>query len=123
MAIECPLPWDDFTTKILIFLPTFLVERESAGADKMAEREFALPDVAMELPSFVPDDRWDRGAGPSNLHPFGVEVNTSLLKRDIFLDRFYRYHFLVKVTLYYIDKKEELKDIYGDKFQAWEGNS
>ena len=58
--------------------PSFiLVERESAGADKMAEREFALPDVAMELPSYVPDDRWDRGAGPSNVHPFGVEVNTS----------------------------------------------
>ena len=41
----------------------------------MAEREFTLPDVAMELPSYVPDqDYWDRGAGPSNAHPFGVEV-------------------------------------------------
>ncbi|KAJ7390593.1 hypothetical protein OS493_023982 [Desmophyllum pertusum] len=50
-------------------------ERESVGADKMAEREFTLPDVAMELPSYVPDqDYWDRGAGPSNAHPFGVEM-------------------------------------------------
>ena len=40
----------------------------------MAEREFALPDVAMELPSYVPDDDWDSGAGPSRLHPFGAEV-------------------------------------------------
>ena len=40
----------------------------------MAEREFALPDVAMELPSYVPDDDWDSAAGPSRLHPFGAEV-------------------------------------------------
>lgn len=61
----------------------------------MAEREFALPDVAMELPSYVPDDYWDRGAGPSSAHPFGVEVDKKLsqmynvrqrrlLKYDIF---------------------------------------
>lgn len=40
----------------------------------MAEREFALPDVAMELPSYVPDDDWASAAGPSRLHPFGAEV-------------------------------------------------
>lgn len=47
----------------------------------MAEREFALPDVAMELPSYVPDDDWDSGAGPSRLHPFGAEVKLVFLKK------------------------------------------
>lgn len=51
-----------------------LGERDSANSDKMAEREFALPDVAMELPSYVPDAYWDSGAGPSRLHPFGAEM-------------------------------------------------
>ena len=54
-----------------------LGERESVGSDKMAEREFALPDVAMELPSCVPDDYWESGTVPSRLHAFGAEVNWS----------------------------------------------
>ncbi|XP_020632205.1 BTB/POZ domain-containing protein 7-like [Orbicella faveolata] len=49
-------------------------ERESVGADRRAERELALPDVAMELPSHFPSDYWDRGPGPSSAHPFGVEI-------------------------------------------------
>lgn len=53
-------------------------DRDSTGPDKMAEREFALPDVAMELPSYVPDDDWDSAAGPSRLHPFGAEITESV---------------------------------------------
>lgn len=51
----------------------------------MAERELALPDVAMELPSFVPSDYWDRGAGPSSAHPFGVEVSNKPVKCSLAL--------------------------------------
>ena len=43
------------------------------GAEKRTEREFALPDVAMELPSHFPSDYWDRGPGPSRAHAFGGE--------------------------------------------------
>ena len=50
-------------------------ERESVSAGKRAERELTLPDVAMELPSHFPSDYWDRGPGPSSVHPFGVEVS------------------------------------------------
>lgn len=71
---------DDFCRHCFNFPSYFIVERESVGADKMAEREFALPDVAMELPSYVPDDYWDRGAGPSSAHPFGVEVNSKVAR-------------------------------------------
>ena len=52
-----------------------LGERESLATDKIAEREFALPDVAMELPSYVPDDHWESADGPPRLHLFGAEVN------------------------------------------------
>ena len=53
-------------------------ERESVSAGKRAERELTLPDVAMELPSHFPSDYWDRGPGPSSVHPFGVEVSNDV---------------------------------------------
>lgn len=56
------------------FFLLYLGEREPDVADRMSERELALPDVAMELPSYVPDDFWQSGPGPSRLHPFGAEV-------------------------------------------------
>lgn len=43
-------------------------ERESVGSDKVAERELALPDVAMELPTCVPDDHRGQRSGPSRIH-------------------------------------------------------
>lgn len=43
-------------------------ERESVGSDKVAERELALPDVAMELPTCVPDDHCGQRSGPSRIH-------------------------------------------------------
>lgn len=62
----------------------------------MAEREFALPDVAMELPSYVPDDDWDSAAGPSRLHPFGAEVKLVFF----FLNRSFFIIFLLINILY-----------------------
>lgn len=60
------------------------------GASKMAEREFALPDVAMELPSCVPDDYWESGTLPSRLYSFAAEVNQSYFLA-LSVDIFYRY--------------------------------
>lgn len=46
---------------------------ESTGADRLVEREFALPDVAMELPSFVPNDQLGERLGLSEIHDFGAQ--------------------------------------------------
>lgn len=39
----------------------------------MVEREFALPDVAMELPSCVPNDQFGERLGLSEIHDFGAQ--------------------------------------------------
>lgn len=48
-------------------------EIESTGAGRLVEREFALPDVAMELPSFVPNDQLGERLGLSEIHDFGAQ--------------------------------------------------
>lgn len=58
---------------LVSFFFSILDEREPAvSSTPVTGREFALPDVAMEAPSFIPDDYLHRGAGSS------AEVNKQI---------------------------------------------
>ena len=58
---------------LVSFFFSILDEREPAvSGTPVTGREFALPDVAMEAPSFIPDDYLHRGAGSS------AEVNKQI---------------------------------------------